>query len=1196
MMRKLFGWLFGPWTLFALALSLVLAALWLYGPILALGDGDDLWRPLAPVAARATVSAVLLVIVAMAVAWRARRSRRGNAQVVQTLTAAPAAASETADLAAVRERFADALKQLRHTRFLAVTAGANAATSRWLRLRERLTGRYLYELPWFLIIGAPGTGKTTALRNAGLRFPLAKRFGDHAIRGVGGTRDCDWWFTDQAVLIDTAGRFTTQDSDQHSDSGTWQGFLKLLKTSRPRQPLNGVLVTLAMPDLLTQSAAQREQLAQTVRARIQELHQHLGLRLPVYLLVTKCDLMAGFTETMEPLDKPQRATPWGFTFSLQPAAFEQALEPEFETLLKGLDASLVDRLQAEADPVRRARIYGFPNQFANVKAPLVEMVHRIFAPSPFEADPLLRGVYFISGTQEGTPIDRALGAVSRRFALEQALIAPQRASGRSYFLERLLSEVVFAEQGLASVRRGWARRQGALSGLGFVAIGVVGAGLAAAWWGSWQRNRDYIEQVAQRTQQVQRLLHETPNLATADVLPLLPAWNAMRALASTGATAEATPSGDRGNQPIPWQMGFGLYQGRALETAAQAVYERTLSDSLLPRVVMRMQDRLQTDTQPQSQYETLKSYLMLYDAAHLDPNTLRAQLQTDWDVSLGRAATSEQRAALTAHLDALLAQPGLPSSPLVKDAALVERTRASLAALALPRRVYLRIRQRGLGDGFPEFNAVKAGGHTVPLLFTRASGEPMTRGVPGLFTYKGYHGGFQPVVDEAAREVQAEQSWVMGSAAAPASKGSANLADDVRTLYLTDYRDTWKAYIADIKLIAPTTLSQALDRTRFLSAPDSPLVPLLKGMARETTLLAPQAPPTEGVVDSITKKLPPSIGKAISAATDGAQVDQPERLVDDEFSGLHRLVTAPEGGKAPIDGVVARLAELQVLLVAADAALKGGAAPQPSPLPNQLKAEAVSAPEPVRSMLDSLSSASGRISAMQMRETLAREVRSQVGEFCQQAVGGRYPFDRNASREVTPSDFSVLFGPGGKFDLMQQRLSAYIDTSTRPWRFRSVDGNPLGADSGSLPQFARAQTIRETYFIGAAQPTIVLTMKPAEMDPALREFVLDVDGQIVRYDHGPQIPQTVRWPGPRGSGVVRVMTQPAGAAGAVYEGPWALMRLFDHVQIGPGSAPEKFRATFDVGGRKVIFDVTASSVRNPIALPELRGFSCPSGL
>jgi type VI secretion system protein ImpL len=299
-----------------------------------------------------------------------------------------------------------------------------------------------------------------------------------------------------------------------------------------------------------------------------------------------------------------------------------------------------------------------------------------------------------------------------------------------------------------------------------------------------------------------------------------------------------------------------------------------------------------------------------------------------------------------------------------------------------------------------------------------------------------------------------------------------------------------------------------------------------------------------------------------------------------------------------MDGVVDRLRQLQDLLSAVDSALKGGAAPPQSPLPNQIKVEAANSPEPVRSVLDSLGSTSARVALMQLRESLSRDVRAQIGEFCNQAVTGRYPFDANSAREVTQADFAALFGPGGKFEQMQNKLAPYIDTSTRPWSFRAVEGVPLGSPirARCRNSSGRPSSARPSSPAGASVPTMVLEFKPVEMDTALREFLLDADGQTVRYDHGPQLPKVVRWPGPRGLGVVRVSAQPAGATGMVNDGPWALMRLFERVSLQPGSSPEKFRATFDIDGRRAVFDITASSVRNPLRLNELRTFQCPNGL
>ena len=126
---------------------------------------------------------------------------------------------------------------------------------------------YLYDLPWYVIIGPPGAGKTTALVNSGLKFPLSRGTAPAAVAGVGGTRYCDWWFTEEAVLIDTAGRYTTQDSDAKSDKESWFSFLDLLKKSRPRQPINGVLIAISIEDILTMSRQDLAAHAEAIRIR-----------------------------------------------------------------------------------------------------------------------------------------------------------------------------------------------------------------------------------------------------------------------------------------------------------------------------------------------------------------------------------------------------------------------------------------------------------------------------------------------------------------------------------------------------------------------------------------------------------------------------------------------------------------------------------------------------------------------------------------------------------------------------------------------------------------------------------------------------------------------------------------------------------------------------------------------------------------
>jgi type VI secretion system protein ImpL len=307
-------------------------------------------------------------------------------------------------------------------------------------------------LPWYVFIGAPGSGKTTALLHSGLRFLPPSASTGTAVGGVGGTRNCDFWFTEEAVLLDTAGRYTTQDSHTAADAAAWHGFLGLLKEVRGARALNGAFVTASATDLMLWSKPERAKFSAHVRMRLAELYAALGARFPVYLLITKVDLLAGFLEFFGEYDPEKRSQVWGSTFELEvdSVTLEPRYAKEFEPLEARLNAEMLVRLHEERDLQRRAAIYRFPQQFHPLGPLVGEFVGQAFTAQVEHKAPQLRGVYFTSGTQQGSPIDRVLGTLSRTFGLERAKSAERGGTGRSYFISKLLREVVLREKDLAA--------------------------------------------------------------------------------------------------------------------------------------------------------------------------------------------------------------------------------------------------------------------------------------------------------------------------------------------------------------------------------------------------------------------------------------------------------------------------------------------------------------------------------------------------------------------------------------------------------------------------------------------------------------------------------------------------------------------------------------------------------------------------
>jgi type VI secretion system protein ImpL len=443
----------------------------------------------------------------------------------------------------------------------------------------------LFELPWYTIIGPPASGKTTALRNSGLKFPHLAGTGDR-LKGIGGTRNCDWWLTNHAILLDTAGRWTLEEEDRDE----WLAFLDLLKTHRKGHPLNGVIAAISVAGDPETSIAGVDMegvkmLAGRMRERLDEITGRLGVSLPVYLILTKCDLISGFVEAFGEMRPQERKQVWGFTAPLlgEPQSSPGAYFGEhFDKLSKAVQAHTIVRLGHEVEPDVLSKIYEFPAQFSVLRDKLVTFVDELFEESAYGETPILRGGYFTSGTQEGAPADLLLEDMAQALNVRPPL-QETTAEKKSYFLHDMLVDVVFADSNLATASQAELLRQQKLrtrwtSGLfaGAVLVPLV-SGV------SCQLNLDALDDT--RTL-VERIRHELPPEPTAT------APSRVEDLLALDAEARRYQAGK------PTLMaGFGYYQGDDLEPHLSRYYSTELKEWVIRPLMNKNNEQLITITQ-----------------------------------------------------------------------------------------------------------------------------------------------------------------------------------------------------------------------------------------------------------------------------------------------------------------------------------------------------------------------------------------------------------------------------------------------------------------------------------------------------------------------------------------------------------------------------------------------------------------------
>ena len=1185
MWAKLKQFFSNRWVLSAIGLLVIALLIWFAGDAIAVYDR----RPLASAGAR--LGLIALIVIAFAAwegfkRWQAWQANRAMLAALTSGGEASNSALSQREVAELKKRFDDAMQTLRTARF------------------DDKSGRrnYLYQLPWYMFIGAPGSGKTTALINSGLRFPLSEKQGGKdsskgvEIKGVGGTRNCDWWFTDEAVLLDTAGRYTTQSSNQEVDAAAWSGFLALLKRFRPRQPLNGAIITLSISDLLTQPEEQRAEYAREVRARIQELYKTLGLRFPLYVMVTKCDLVAGFTEFCSDMGREARAQVWGMTFPFKAQAkVEEAtaqFDTEFDALIQRLNGRLFARMEEERDPARRAAIFAFPQQFAGVKGLCKSFLDDVFQSSAFAESPMLRGVYFTSGTQEGSPIDRVLGNISRALGLDRQVAPPATGSGRSFFLTRLLRDVVFGESDLGGRSAEIEQRRGRIALAGYALLGLVSISLLAGWTVSFVRNQALVSEVAKSAAEVAKLASAIPKLPVGDVRVALPALEALNLMPGGPASRDAD---------VPLTVGLGLYQGHKLGAQAGLSYANLLRDAFIPRVALRLEQQIREAASPEVRYEALKAYLMLYDAKHLIAEELEAWITADWSRN-GELRADQAR--LASHLHAALAQQPL-EAVLPINRSVVDDARRQLAAASLAERAYSRLKRLGV-TGVPDFKLNEAAGPSAALVFTRNKGKPLTDGVPAMFTINGYNKVFHGSAKVMISKLADEESWVLGPQASGGGLARVpKLLEDVQRLYLNEYIRTWDELLSDLRLLPTGELQASIQAMTLLAAGDSPLRQLLQAVARETRLASAPASSAEQAAGKLVDRAASSVRDGIdrllgdNKAANAPTEMRPEMMVEKHFEQLHRVVLAPPGGQAPLDAVLGVLKEYEVFLRAnQEAALRGSSPQSDAMIKARIKSEADRMPPPVSGILNGLVASSGGQAAQAAKEGVQKQLAGQVAALCRPAVEGRYPFVRSQqSKEVPLGDFSNIFKPGGVLDsFAKTSLAGLVDMSGPVWRTLKVDG-VAQIDETSVANFQRAAAIRDAFFAGGMpSPSVQADLILTKVDDGVGEVQFNVDGQVTKLAaSGSNQGVRILWPSLRPAPQIRVALITAkGAEGpsVTFDGAWALFHLVDATR-NEGGSTDRMILGMTIGDRKIQFELRTANVRNPLRLPELAQFHCP---
>lgn len=1070
-----------------------------------------------------------------------------------------------AEFDAIRTRMAEAVKTIKGSK-LGQTTGRSA----------------LYELPWYMVIGNPAAGKSTAVVKSGLKFPFADKSGN-IIQGIGGTRNCDWFFTTEGILLDTAGRYSVHEEDRSE----WMTFLSLLKKHRSKAPINGVIIAVSVAELAGSRPDAAIQLAKNLRQRVQELTETLEIFAPVYVLFTKADLIPGFQAFFDACDERERGKVWGATLPYETehkADVVEQFDLRFDELREGLTERMLSIMSLNRGQGMAPGLLSFPLEFATIKPALRSFLATLFEENPYQYQPVFRGFYFTSAVQEGEAFSRVNQSMTEQFELSPPVDGERSSAhvGEPFFLRELFSKVIFADKNL--VRQYTSRTKQRLRMLTF-GLAVLVLALALAGWGAaYIGNRQLVEGAMADLDKAVRLQSDRVDLASR--------LEAMEVLQDRIRQLE------RWREERPWTVGLGLYQGDAIEQKLRQEYFQGVRQLMLEPVtanlekyladVNRNASKLQPMTRtPESAavsvaavtpatgdgfvqasatnvedaYNALKTYLMLGDKQYMESGHLADQLTRFWRSWLENNRGSMPTARLIQSAEQIvsfsLENLQSPDFPVIQNNfGLLDQTRENL------RRVV-----RGMPARERVYSSIKARASTryAPVTVARLVGDRELQSVtgsyaiPGTFTREAWSEYIEDAFKKAANEELQSVDWVLKTSSRDdlSLEGSPDqIRKTLTDMYKQEYVAEWRRFLQGVNVVEFQNFDDAVRHMDQLGdAGRSPVKQLMEALYDQTSWDNPsilnerlgrtQAGFMTWFKQTILRQAPSKVDVDIKLSADRAEI--PMGPIGKEFAALQRVMMSRDNSPTLLKGYLDSLGKLRskfnqiknqgdpgpAVKALMASTLDGG----DSELADVLKyvdeqmlvgmtesARASLRPLLVRPLVQAFA-----VMTPPVETELNRLWVAQVHEPFLRTLAAKYPFDTTSRIEAGPTEIAKVFGAEGaiaKFaneglaTLVVRRGDTIVPRTWADVGIRLNDAFVQGYPSWVAPLEGVSGGAGAAGAAPAASQTVFQILPGGA--PGVLEYTLEIDGQTLRYRNMAAAWTNFTWPNPGGTPGARI--------------------------------------------------------------------------
>ena len=1166
-------------VLLVLALIVLLVVLWVFGPDFAYYDT----YPLAPVTTRwlITLGILILVVCGLAIAaWRKLARIRAAEQRKQHEQADPVLPI----LQAVRDRFDQTLHDLRDS----------------IMRRD-----YLYALPWYMVIGSEGAGKTSLINRSDQKYTQSLYHHNKKRGQVALPYKIDWWIGNDAVIIDPDGELISdqipQDYEEHTElpQRVWKECINWLERTRSRRPLNGILLVIDLPSILVMTASDRKTYAGLLRNKLRDLIEQLSTRLPVYVILTKFDLLNGFDACFRHLSRTEREQLFGFTFSLktlkEPDSWIDEFDQHYTAFLDNLSDHIFESLATIPDNPTRQALFSFNRQLAGVKATLKEFLTEILESDRYATAALVRGMYYTSVYQQGIANNVYVQAAAASYELP-AQIAPAQSMQRAltYFSKSLFQQVIYPEAGLAGDNRRLIRRKRRVFWLASGIATLVGIAIIFGWRHNYMQNVAAADVVQDKSREfINTNINIQHELDTTGRNLLAPLDLMYTALANYG----------RYREKLPLIADMGLYQGHIIGPKLEETYLDLLRTRYLPALATGVAEQIETaKSGSNDKLAALRVYRMIESQEKRDPQNneiVKEWMTKVWHQHYNGQANIQQ--ALMNHLDYALDYVSI-SLPALQG--VVVSAQQDLSRIPISQRVYQGIVQRANTELPNRVDLRQSIGPAFDLIYKTSPDRTIENAtttddhysIPGFYTHQAFKGYFTQR-NAAVIDLAAIDQWVLGerNTIQYSEADKTALTSKIRSHYVNDYLDNWKQALGRLHIDDFDGIAHGVKILETLTGPAVPLQRLIETVRQHS---------------EIYPDLQLDITKAESPA-EQALLKDPDRLaakrILGQFRSLNALLEKDEQGQTYYEALLQALRANYEYLVGVQSAPDTGKAAlklardrfnlQGADPIYALQRMAEGLPEPLAAQMQKVANETWRVLLIKALQQLEKKWDQDIYRYYQERLAKRYPFNPKSDIDASLEDFETLFGPQGKLTTFYQKyLKVFLEDNLQA--LYSEETEDYLVDTSVLDQLQAAWDIQDGYFDPRGTLSVNFTLEPLALSGQQRRSLLDIEGQRVAYNHGPTQSSELIWPNSlqtKASSSISLISNRGRTQRLRYTGPWSVFRLLNQAKLN-GANDNWLDISFQSGKGSMRYRLYAEKSNSPLLRKLFKGFALPRTL